>query len=126
MGICARRLKASFIPRPRQFSRGFGLDCNFPRPTRIRCLSVPQKTRIGKMARQVIETRATTENIPAARMRPPEASMERRSTERPRADAGAEMDTDEIGRAHVRTPVTNANLVCRLLLEKNKLPKCTN
>src|SRR3546814_9271150 len=25
----------------------------------------------------------------------------------------------EIGRAHVRTPVTNAHLVCRLLLEKN-------
>src|SRR3546814_7349735 len=28
--------------------------------------------------------------------------------------------TDEIGRAHVRTPVTNAHLVCRLLLEKKK------
>src|SRR3546814_10691956 len=28
--------------------------------------------------------------------------------------------TAEIGRAHVRTPVTNAHLVCRLLLEKNK------
>src|SRR3546814_3707096 len=27
---------------------------------------------------------------------------------------------DEIGRAHVRTPVTNAHLVCRLLLEKKK------
>src|SRR3546814_9104142 len=26
----------------------------------------------------------------------------------------------EIGRAHVCTPVTNAHLVCRLLLEKNK------
>src|SRR3546814_2025450 len=26
----------------------------------------------------------------------------------------------EIGRAHVRTPVTNAHLVCRLLLEKQK------
>src|SRR3546814_2868058 len=28
----------------------------------------------------------------------------------------------EIGRAHVRTPVTNAHLVCRLLLEKKKRP----
>src|SRR3546814_9002862 len=28
---------------------------------------------------------------------------------------------DEIGRAHVRTPVTNAHLVCRLLLEKKTL-----
>src|SRR3546814_8043239 len=27
---------------------------------------------------------------------------------------------EEIGRAHVRTPVTNAALVCRLLLEKTK------
>src|SRR3546814_5378591 len=29
-------------------------------------------------------------------------------------------DRPEIGRAHVCTPVTNAQLVCRLLLEKNK------
>src|SRR3546814_10147098 len=30
----------------------------------------------------------------------------------------------QIGRAHVCTPVTNAHLVCRLLLEKkNKIPK---
>src|SRR3546814_6926927 len=28
--------------------------------------------------------------------------------------------SEEIGRAHVRTPVTNAHLVCRLLLEKKK------
>src|SRR3546814_4552759 len=28
---------------------------------------------------------------------------------------------DEIGSAHVRTPVTNAHLVCRILLEKNKI-----
>src|SRR3546814_9105723 len=28
--------------------------------------------------------------------------------------------TIKIGRAHVRTPVTNANIVCRLLLETNK------
>src|SRR3546814_945336 len=33
---------------------------------------------------------------------------------RPRIDARRA----EIGRAHVRTPVTNAHLVCRLLLEK--------
>src|SRR3546814_3932730 len=30
----------------------------------------------------------------------------------------AEEIAEEIGRAHVRTPVTNAHLVCRLLLEK--------
>src|SRR3546814_1059824 len=28
---------------------------------------------------------------------------------------------DEIGRAHVCTPVTNEHLVCRLLLDKNKI-----
>src|SRR3546814_2635164 len=31
-------------------------------------------------------------------------------------------DSLKIGRAHVCTPVTNAHLVCRLLLEKHKLP----
>src|SRR3546814_1365404 len=32
----------------------------------------------------------------------------------------------KIGRAHVRTPVTNAHLVCRLLLEKKKYKnRCT-
>src|SRR3546814_5615544 len=39
-------------------------------------------------------------------------------------DAIAERDRGkirvEIGRAHVGTPVTNANLVCRLLLDKKK------
>src|SRR3546814_5996674 len=32
----------------------------------------------------------------------------------------------KIGRAHVRTPVTNAHLVCRLLLEKKKKKTSTN
>src|SRR3546814_9809174 len=31
----------------------------------------------------------------------------------------------EIGRAHVWTPVTNAHLVCRLLLEKKKKKRST-
>src|SRR3546814_1200742 len=30
--------------------------------------------------------------------------------------------TDQIGRAHVRTSVTNAHLVCRILLVKKKTP----
>src|SRR3546814_1389988 len=33
-------------------------------------------------------------------------------------DRPAAIDVGEIGRAHVWTPVTNAHLVCRLLLEK--------
>src|SRR3546814_5034503 len=37
----------------------------------------------------------------------------------PPAAAGTVV-TAEIGRAHVCTPVTNAQLVCRLLLEKKK------
>src|SRR3546814_8194041 len=32
----------------------------------------------------------------------------------------------QIGRAHVCTPVTNAHLVCRLLLEKKKRTTCTH
>src|SRR3546814_4177935 len=35
-------------------------------------------------------------------------------------------DTFEIGRAHVGTPVTNAQLVCRLLLEKKTITFITN
>src|SRR3546814_9357682 len=31
--------------------------------------------------------------------------------------------TQQIGRAHVRTPFTNAHLVCRLMLEKKKKKK---
>src|SRR3546814_5438449 len=38
----------------------------------------------------------------------------------PQARRLAEQEEIEIGRAHVRTPVTNAHLVCRLLLEKKK------
>src|SRR3546814_3749303 len=36
------------------------------------------------------------------------------------ADAYRLLDANQIGRAHVRTPVTNAHLVCRLLLDKKK------
>src|SRR3546814_9758272 len=36
---------------------------------------------------------------------------------------GLPMGATKIGRAHVRTPVTNAHLVCRLLLEKKKTPQ---
>src|SRR3546814_9678728 len=37
-----------------------------------------------------------------------------------RKRAPIEVKADQIGRAHVCTPVTNAHLVCRLLLEKKK------
>src|SRR3546814_4104493 len=36
------------------------------------------------------------------------------------ADGEVQGIIEEIGRAHVCTPVTNEHLVCRLLLEKNK------
>src|SRR3546814_6262628 len=38
----------------------------------------------------------------------------------------AEAELVEIGRAHVCTPVTNAHLVCRLLLEKKKIITTTD
>src|SRR3546814_8375408 len=43
----------------------------------------------------------------------PHQFKEKRLTTLPEINAAT-----EIGRAHVRTPVTNAHLVCRLLLEK--------
>src|SRR3546814_5051833 len=45
------------------------------------------------------------------------------STRNPLALSGS---TVKIGRAHVCTPVTNAHLVCRLLLEKKKKQKHTS
>src|SRR3546814_2311226 len=46
-----------------------------------------------------------------------EAALPRRRREIPRL---TRWSGPQIGRAHVCTPVTNAHLVCRLLLEKNK------
>src|SRR3546814_8383837 len=37
---------------------------------------------------------------------------------------GRRLDVEQIGRAHVCTPVTNAHLVCRLLLEKKNTLRC--
>src|SRR3546814_8244506 len=50
------------------------------------------------------------------------APREARAHERADAARGGDAVArrDEIGRAHVLTPVTNAHLVCRLLLEKKK------
>src|SRR3546814_7763679 len=45
--------------------------------------------------------------------------LEQRRCEPCSADRGGG-EHDKIGRAHVCTPVTNAHLVCRLLLEKKK------
>src|SRR3546814_6314317 len=42
----------------------------------------------------------------------------------PHGNAFAELRA-EIGRAHVCTPVTNAHLVCRLMLEKKKLKQAS-
>src|SRR3546814_3872228 len=49
--------------------------------------------------------------------------VERRAIRVAASNAGAEsVQLIEIGSAHVRTPVTNAPLVCRLLLEKKNYP----
>src|SRR3546814_1134195 len=37
------------------------------------------------------------------------------------SNAGRAFSLEQIGRAHVLTPVTNAHIVCRLLLEKKKI-----
>src|SRR3546814_8270119 len=48
---------------------------------------------------------------------PPPTPKSRRFTVALPASTGAAPGVQEIGRAHVCTPVTNAHLVCRLLLE---------
>src|SRR3546814_6811204 len=59
----------------------------------------------------------------------------RRSAEDERGDEQADtrrdrlpqqIGADQIGRAHVCTPVTNAHLVCRLLLEKKNIQSFYN
>src|SRR3546814_3265123 len=50
----------------------------------------------------------------------------RHATKNQLAQSFAPYGAAEIGRAHVCTPVTNAHLVCRLLLEKKKSQKHVN
>src|SRR3546814_3276240 len=50
-------------------------------------------------------------------------SLARSSRQEIRTTAPAATMAREIGRAHVCTPVTNAHLVCRLLLENQKIRK---
>src|SRR3546814_3519072 len=62
------------------------------------------------------EKASTSLSMPAARPVVPDSPPHRgpgRAARHPGAHS-------EIGRAHVCTPVTNAHLVCRLLLEKTK------
>src|SRR3546814_4481537 len=61
---------------------------------------------------------------------PPGTAQPMDSSEDARLSGGAGGDSirhrcSKIGRAHVRTPVTNAQLVCRLLLEKKKQTAAT-
>src|SRR3546814_1806631 len=60
---------------------------------------------------------------PARARRQPRRFRRRRALARAAALADRVLfsrDSGKIGRAHVSTPVTNAHLVCRLLLEKQK------
>src|SRR3546814_2864773 len=98
-----------------------------PRSTRTDTL-FPYTTLFRSPVRHALawrrERRAPSSSFPACAMNA--AARRRRPTAgggprlpRPRARAGrAGAHPGQIGRAHVCTPVTNAHLVCRLLLEK--------
>src|SRR3546814_3272057 len=54
------------------------------------------------------------------------AFLQRRQIATIEVGVAQQCDPHEIGRAHVLTPVTNATLVCRLLLDKKKQLKTTD
>src|SRR3546814_6667472 len=82
---------------------------------RARLRTEPAPAKAGDVLRR-------EKRLPAARTRRPAGTCASDSSCAPWMDE--EPKKEEIGRAHVRTPVTNAHLVCRLLLEKKtkKLP----
>src|SRR3546814_6912022 len=78
----------------------------------------PAARREADVLAQAARAFAELENLDACRKALAEAQ---RVIEQPRpTPAQAESPATEIGRAHVCTPVTNAPLVSRLLLEKKK------
>src|SRR3546814_6058549 len=72
---------------------------------------------------RVVRRQQLTPSPPALALAPFSAGLASPCTALERVPAlrrGAVCGSAEIGRAHVCTPVTNAHLVCRLLLEKKK------
>src|SRR3546814_10212884 len=57
-------------------------------------------------------------DIAKMKLRPDSSKTRARSHERHRLAFQKRLAIGQIGSAHVRTPVTNAHLVCRLLLEQ--------
>src|SRR3546814_8255245 len=70
------------------------------------------------LARQSGVGHSTIRRIEAAEGVPSASAKNLAAVQRTLEAAGAEFI--QIGRAHVRTPVTNAHIVCRLRLEKKK------
>src|SRR3546814_12653088 len=100
------------IRRPPRSTR---TDTLFPYTTLFRSRRTPPAQPFGKpQARAWIAADGATAGgyRDGARSRPSAPGRKPYSRDIP--------DRHKIGRAHVRTPVTNAHLVCRLLLEKKK------
>src|SRR3546814_3817679 len=81
-----------------------------PRSTRTDTL-FPYTTLFRSLSRLPVGSSARMRDGPVTRLR----AIATRCCCPPESSPG------QIGRAHVCTPVTNAHLVCRLLLEKNNL-----
>src|SRR3546814_5480061 len=104
-------------PRPPRSTR---TDTLFPYTTLFRSLA-DIAAEIGR-GRAAVAERVTLLGLRRNSVRPwtefDDAELVRRYGSDPTAAIAS-----QIGRAHVCTPVTNAHLVCRLLLEKKKLIK---
>src|SRR3546814_7578645 len=81
----------------------------------------PRSTRTDTLFPYTTLFRSTVADMPSGRDGvSPSSDLFGRPSMNGAGAIGAVRERGEIGRAHVLTPVTNAHLVCRLLLEKKK------
>src|SRR3546814_7346960 len=109
------------ILRPPRSTR---TDTLFPYTTLFRSVDVRQTRAANRHAPGDPETEQIRQSVPVDGKR---AELERDGIDVGVHEHGGDCSGScEIGRAHVLTPVTNAHLVCRLLLEKKKQNNTTN
>src|SRR3546814_5709085 len=115
------------IPRPPRLTR---TDTLFPYRTRFRSSSAPLITRVGR--RRVMRPTVLNplrERQASALMRLSQVNNIPRTASttsgRRLLKSLENQRAIEIGRAHVRTPVTNAHLVCRILHDKHNTSQHT-
>src|SRR3546814_5301535 len=107
--VCSSDLKG-LVASGQRLGGSCGVACEVP----WRKVVTPHGPRVEHRRSTGRTAMATRLGAPRSAAAPDQSDM---------AEAATRADLAKIGRAHVCTPVTNAHLVCRLLLEKKKKPK---